>query len=87
MEAKRPDVLYYKGILGLLGFLGCPPFNVLAWYYGRRDMRAPGFAEMPWVYRKRVRLTYKFGVVGTVLMILFFLLSLMMITIKAFFPR
>ena len=71
----------------MLGMLGLPPFNLLAWYFGRRDMRAPGFAQMPWTYRKRVRVSRNLGIVGTVLMVLEAVLFLVMRAINALSPR
>jgi hypothetical protein len=83
MAAKKPNVWYYKSVFGMLGMLGLPPFNLLAWHFGNRDLRAPGFEQMPWTYRKRVRVSRNLGIVGTVLMVLECILFLVMRVVNA----
>src|SRR5262245_58587795 len=71
----------------MLGMLGLPPFNMLAWYFGDRDMKAPGFAEMPWIYRTRVRTTRTLGKVGSILMVIWSVIFFVMTNVNALYPR
>jgi len=82
---RRPRDKWYvhKGVLGVLGMLGMPPFNILAWYLAERDLRAPDFHQMPGIYQERVRIARKMGKVGTYLMVCWIVLMAVMTTINA----
>ena len=67
----RPPIPYLIGLCGFFGLPGTPPFNVLAWFLAQRDINAPGFEQMSWHYRKRVRTARVLGIIGTLLMLLF----------------
>lgn len=82
MLAKRSDI-YYLGVLGLIGLIGVPPFNVLAWYFGRRDLRAPDFARRSAMYQERVRFTHRAGILGTVVMFFWLVPAVLMLSLKA----
>lgn len=80
----RRDIWYMgTGVVGAIGMLGLPPFNILAWYLADRDMKAPGFHQMPRTYQQRVRMARGMGIFGTVLMVVFGVLMAVMMTINA----
>jgi hypothetical protein len=81
------DLWYYKGLLGVFGLLGFPPFGPLAWYIARRDMNAPDFAQMPWHYRKRVKIAHRMGIIGSVLSVIWFFACCMMTAVNTVFPQ
>jgi hypothetical protein len=79
---SRPKIPYLIGLCGFFGLPGTPPFNLLAWFLAHHDIKAPGFEQMPWHYRKRVRTARVLGIVGTLIMLLFWgpVLTVVMIT-------